>query len=65
MAFSVLKLEGALCLLKHTIIISRAIISSITVGTESENHTIAQVGKDLTDHQVQPQLNHTTLTILP
>ena len=30
---------------------------------ESENHRIAQAGKDLKDHQVQPQPNHTTLTL--
>ena len=28
----------------------------------SWNHRIAQVGKDLKDHQVQTQPNHTTLT---
>ena len=30
---------------------------------ESQNHRIAQVGKDLKDHQVQLQPNHTTLTL--
>lgn len=30
---------------------------------ESYNHRIAQFGKDLKDHQVQPQPNHTTLTL--
>lgn len=30
---------------------------------ESQNHRIAQVGKDLKDHQVQPQPNHTTLPL--
>lgn len=29
----------------------------------SENHRITQVGKDLKDHQVQPQPNHSTLTL--
>jgi len=29
------------------------------------NHRITQVGKDLKDHQVQPQPNHTTLTNNP
>ena len=28
-----------------------------------ENHRITQVGKDLKDHQVQPQPNHSTLTL--
>ena len=28
-----------------------------------QNHRIAQVGKDLKDHQVQPQPNHPTLTL--
>jgi len=32
------------------------------IGT-SQNHRIAQVGKDIQDHQVQPQPNHTTLTL--
>ena len=30
---------------------------------ESQNHRTAQVGKDPKDHQVQPQPNHTTLTL--
>ena len=28
-----------------------------------QNHRITQVGKDLKDHQVQPQPNHTTLIL--
>ena len=28
-----------------------------------ENHRIAKVGKDLKDHRVQPQPNHSTLTL--
>ena len=31
----------------------------------SSNHTVAQVGKDLKDHQVRLQPNHTTLTNNP
>jgi len=31
----------------------------------SQNHRIAEVGKELKDHQIQPQPNHTTLTNNP
>ena len=31
---------------------------------KSQNHRIAEVGKELKDHQAQPQPNHTTLTTL-
>jgi len=33
----------------------------MTILIESQNHRIVQVGKDLNDHQVQPQTNCTTL----
>jgi len=42
---------------------------SLMLGVEihsqviEKNHRIAQIGKDLKDHQVQPQPNHTTLTL--
>jgi len=36
---------------------------TVPMKLSSINHTIAQVGKDLKDHRVQPQPNHTTLTL--
>jgi len=33
------------------------------VPAQRENHRIAQVGKDLKDHRVQPQPIHSTLTL--
>ena len=36
---------------------------SPSVGNLSSTHRITQVGKNLKDHQVQPQPNHTTLTL--
>ena len=35
----------------------------LLVEKESQNHRITQVGKDLQDHHVQPQPNHTALTL--
>ena len=46
-------------------IYSFAVLQSMDKTLESpQNHRIAQVGKDLKNHQVQPQPNHTTLTTL-
>jgi len=42
---------------------SHAISIMTSFSLKSQNHRIAQVGKDLKDHRVQPQSNHTTLTL--
>ena len=38
-------------------------MGEVIAHTAAQNCRIVQVGKDLKDHQVQPQPNHTTLTL--